>query len=69
MRDAVVRNTLEARWVLEHRFVQIHFSYPDGPFHNRFSWDAATHAWTFLMEAEGKDGKRTFFGEDTAKRR
>jgi uncharacterized protein DUF1579 len=44
------------------------FSYPDGPFHNRFSWDPARNAWTFLMEAEGKDGKRTFFAEDTVKK-
>lgn len=44
------------------------FSYPDGPFHNRFSWDPAKSAWTFLMEAEGKEGKRTFFAEDTVKK-
>ncbi len=44
------------------------FSYPDGPFHNRFSWVPARSAWVFLMEAEGKDGKRTFFAEDTVKK-
>jgi hypothetical protein len=44
------------------------FSYPDGPFHNRFSWDPTKRVWTFLMEAEGKDGRRTFFAEDTVKR-
>jgi hypothetical protein len=117
VRGTVVGNSLEADWVLEHRFVQLHmkdvavppqyealvligydpdgqryvahwcdtfggqysalgygkregdsidfvFSYPDGPFHNTFSWHAATRSWIFLMEAEGKDGKRTFFAED-----
>lgn len=44
------------------------FSYPEGPFHNRFSWDPASRVWSFLMEAEGKDGKRTFFAEDTVRR-
>jgi hypothetical protein len=45
------------------------FRYPDGPFHNTFSWDPATSSWTFLMQAEGKDGTRRFFAEDTARRK
>jgi hypothetical protein len=45
------------------------FRYPDGPFHNTFSWDPATSRWTFLMEAEGKDGTRQFFAEDTVRKR
>jgi hypothetical protein len=45
------------------------FSYADGPFHNSFSWDPATGTWTFLMQAEGKDGTRRFFAEDTVRRK
>jgi hypothetical protein len=45
------------------------FSYADGPFHNTFSWDPATSTWTFLGEAEGKDGTRRFFAEDTVRRK
>jgi hypothetical protein len=45
------------------------FRYPDGPFHNTFSWDPATRTWTFLMEAEGKDGTRRFFAEDTVRKK
>ena len=45
------------------------FTYPDGPFHNTFSWDPAASTWTFLMEAESKDGTRRFFAEDTVRKR
>jgi hypothetical protein len=122
IRGTIARNTLEAEWVLQHQFVQLHmkdvatpseyealvligfdgstrryvahwcdnfgaqysgvgygtrrggviefvFNYADGPFHNTFTWDAESRTWTFLMEAEGKDGKRTFFAEDTVRRR
>ena len=122
IRGTVVGNTLEAEWVLQHQFVQLHmkdvaepsqyealvligfdsnknryvahwcdsfgaqysgvgyvartgnvieftFNYPDGPFHNTFSWKPDGNTWSFLMEAEGKDGKRTFFAEDTLRRK
>ncbi len=122
IRGTIVGNTLEAEWVLQHEFVQLHmedvakppqyealvligfdrstrryvahwcdnfgaqysgvgygtrtgnviefvFNYADGPFHNTFSWDPGARTWTFLMEAEGKDGKRTFFAEDTVRRK
>jgi len=45
------------------------FNYADGPFHNTFSWDPATTTWTFLMQAENKDGTRRFFAEDTVRRK
>lgn len=45
------------------------FQYPDGPFHNTFSWNPQTETWTLLAESEGKDGKRTFFAEDTVRKR
>lgn len=41
------------------------FAAPEGNFHNTFTWDPAQRAWRSLMESEGKDGKRTFFAEDT----
>jgi quercetin dioxygenase-like cupin family protein len=49
--------------------VELTFTYADGPFHNTFTWHPATASWTFLMEAEKKDGTRTVFAEDTARRR
>lgn len=45
------------------------FSYADGPFHNTFTWDRAAKTWTFLMQAESKDGTRRFFAEDTVRRK
>ena len=122
IRGTVVGNTLEAEWVLQHQFVQLHmkdvtepsqyealvligfdsnknryvaywcdslgaqysgvgygartgnvieftFNYPDGPFHNTFSWKPDGNTWSLLMEAEGKDGTRTFFAEDTLRRK
>ena len=48
--------------------IEFVFQYPDGPFHNTFSWNPETHGWTSLMESEGKDGKRTFFAEDSIRR-
>jgi len=122
IRGTVVRNTLGAEWVLQHRFVQIHmkdaadppeyealvligfdagtqryvahwcdsyggqfsavaygkregnaidfvFQYPDGPFHNTFFWNQDSGSWRLLMESEVKDGTRTFFAEDTVRRK
>jgi len=48
--------------------IELVFEYPDGPFYNTFSRDPKG-AWTFLMEGQGKDGKRTFFARDTLSRR
>ena len=45
--------------------VEFTFHYDDGPFYNTFSWDAASHQWTSLMENGAKDGQRTFFARDT----
>jgi len=43
------------------------FEYPDGPFHNTFTWNAAEKSWTFLMEQK-KQGKWTTFATDTLRR-
>ena len=48
--------------------IEFVFHYPEGPFHNTFTWNPATRGWTSLMESEGKDGKRTFFAEDSIRR-
>lgn len=45
------------------------FAYPDGPFYNTFTWDPQARGWTMVLEAEGKDGKRAFFAEDTLRRK
>ena len=44
------------------------FEYPDGPFLNTFTWNAADKTWTFLMEHKNKEGKWTTFATDTLKR-
>ena len=49
--------------------IELVFDYPEGPFYNTFSRDPAKGTWTFLMEGQGKDGKRTFFARDTLSRR
>jgi hypothetical protein len=44
------------------------FEYPDGPFHNTFTWNPAEKTWTFLMEHKNKEGKWTTFATDTVRR-
>jgi len=41
------------------------FEYPDGPFHNTFTWDEKTGGWNFLLETKDKTGKWVVFAEDT----
>ncbi len=48
--------------------IEFVFQYPDGPFYNRFTWNAKAKGWTFRMESQGKDGKRVLFAEDTLRR-
>ena len=40
------------------------FEYPDGPFHNTFTWDEKAGAWNFLLETKNKAGKWVVFAED-----
>ncbi|HEX7285906.1 MAG TPA: hypothetical protein VF532_06970, partial [Candidatus Angelobacter sp.] len=42
------------------------FEYPDGPFHNTFTWNAGTKTWRFLMEKKDAEGKWTVFADQTA---
>ena len=44
------------------------FEYPDGPFHNTFTWDPTTKKWTFLMEQKNSSGKWVQFAKDELKR-
>ena len=44
------------------------FEYPDGLFHNTFTWNAADKTWTFLMEQKNQQGKWTRFAEDRLRR-
>jgi len=41
------------------------FEYPDGPFHNTFTWDEKTGAWNFLLQTKNKTGNWVVFAEDT----
>ena len=45
------------------RFV---FEYPDGPFHNTFTWDPASKGWRFLLEQKNDAGKWGVFSDRTA---
>ena len=44
------------------------FEYPDGPFHNTFTWHPETKRWVFLMEHKDRAGKWGVFAEDTLRR-
>ncbi|HEV2835962.1 MAG TPA: DUF1579 family protein [Pyrinomonadaceae bacterium] len=44
------------------------FEYPDGPFHNTFTWNPSEKTWRFLGEQKNKEGKWTTFAEDTLRR-
>ena len=49
--------------------IEFEFHYPDGPFYNTFTWNAATRGWEFRMENVDKDGHRVLFAIDTLRRR
>lgn len=40
------------------------FEYPDGPFHNTFTWDAEAKTWTCLLEQKDQTGKWKEFAVD-----
>jgi Protein of unknown function (DUF1579) len=42
------------------------FEYPDGPFHNTFTWNPETKTWRFLLEQKNAEGKWTVFADQTA---
>ena len=44
--------------------IQFVFEYPDGPFHNTFTWNQESKTWIFLMEQKDQAGKWKVFAED-----
>lgn len=42
------------------------FEYPDGPFHNTFTWNPESKTWHFLLEQKNAEGKWTVFADQTA---
>jgi hypothetical protein len=45
------------------RFV---FEYPDGPFHNTFTWNPESKSWRFLLEQKNNLGKWSVFADRMA---
>jgi len=122
IRGKTARNSVDAEWVLDHQFLEVHmrdvatppeyelklfigydnaseryvahwidvfggrfsetlgfgrrdgnsirfvFEYPDGPFHNTFTWDEAASGWTCLLEQKNGAGQWAVFAEDTLRR-
>ena len=48
--------------------IRFNFEYPDGPFHNTFTWDPKTRSWTSFMERKDQNGKWVTFAEDLLRR-
>ena len=44
------------------------FEYPDGPFHNTFTWIPDDKSWHFLLEQKNAAGKWTVFADQKATR-
>lgn len=42
------------------------FEYPDGPFHNTFTWNPESKTWRFLLEQKNDFGKWGVFADRTA---
>ena len=42
------------------------FEYPDGPFHNTFTWNSESKTWRFLLEQRNDAGKWGVFADRTA---
>jgi hypothetical protein len=44
------------------------FEYPDGPFHNTFTWNPGDKSWHFFLEQKNAEGKWKAFADQTATR-
>lgn len=44
------------------------FEYPDGPFHNTFTWNPQEKSWRFFLEQKNAEGKWKTFADQTATR-
>ncbi len=45
--------------------IKFNFEYPDGPFHNTFTWNPANKTWHFLLEQKDAEGKWKMFADQT----
>lgn len=48
--------------------IKFNFEYPDGPFHNTFTWHPESKSWTTLMVQKDRQGKWVVFGEEELRR-
>jgi hypothetical protein len=48
--------------------IKFNFEYPDGPFHNTFTWNPEGKSWSFLLEQKDAAGKWKNFADQTATR-
>jgi hypothetical protein len=70
VRSTTAHNTLEAEWVLQRRFLQLHMrDVTEPPKYEAIVLIGYDRGWRMLLESEGKDGKRSFFAEDTIRRK
>jgi hypothetical protein len=46
--------------------IKFNFEYPDGPFHNTFTWNPESRTWRFLLEQKNDAGKWVTFADRTA---
>ena len=48
--------------------IRLVFEYPDGPFHNTWTWDPASGSWSFAMKSKDASGQWKPFAEDSLRR-
>ena len=48
--------------------IRFNFEYPDGPFHNTFTWNAQEKSWHFFLEQKDAQGMWKTFAGQTATR-
>jgi hypothetical protein len=48
--------------------IKFNFEYPDGPFHNTFTWNPESTTWRFLLEQKDDAGKWSIFADQMATR-
>lgn len=48
--------------------IRFNFEYPDGPFHNTFTWIPQENAWHFVLEQKDAAGKWKNFADQTARK-
>jgi Protein of unknown function (DUF1579) len=46
--------------------IRFNFEYPDGPFHNTFTWNPEGKSWRFLLEQKNDAGTWGVFADRTA---